>query len=95
MGSFFYGKNKANERSGHLTVSDHRRPRLRATPEELQMRCRSLKWRQMRFLKVSMSYRPGNTAAGRHFTVPWCVEGSSYETVQQWSATYPGGMDDI
>ena len=27
---FFYGKDKANERAGHLMVSDHRRPRPRA-----------------------------------------------------------------
>ena len=33
-------KDKANERTGHLMVSDHRRPRLRVTPEELQVRCR-------------------------------------------------------
>ena len=37
---FFYGKDKANERAGHLMVSDYRRPRPRATPEELQVRCR-------------------------------------------------------
>ena len=36
---FFYGKHKANERAGHLMVSDYRRPRPRATPEELQERC--------------------------------------------------------
>ena len=30
---FFYKKDKANERTGHLMVSDHRRPRPRATPE--------------------------------------------------------------
>ena len=36
VGSFFYGKRgKANERSGHLIVSDYRRRRPRATPEEL------------------------------------------------------------
>ena len=40
---FFMEKDKANERAGHLMVSDHRRPRPRATPEELQVRCRSLK----------------------------------------------------
>ena len=39
---FFYGKDKANKRSGHLMVSDYRCPRPRATPEELQMRCRPL-----------------------------------------------------
>ena len=32
VGSFFMGKDKANERSGHLMVSDYRRPRLRVTP---------------------------------------------------------------
>ena len=41
---FFYGKDKANERSGHLMVSDYRRPRLRATPEEVQVRCRPTRW---------------------------------------------------
>ena len=35
---FFYGKDKANERSDQLMVSDYRRPRPRATPEELQVR---------------------------------------------------------
>ena len=60
---FYYGKDKANERSGQLMVSDHRRPRPRATPEALQVRCRPLRWRYTRFLKVPMSYRPGNTAA--------------------------------
>ena len=35
---------KANERSGHLMVSDYRRPRHRATPEELQLLCRPLRW---------------------------------------------------
>ena len=42
---FFMEKNKANERSGHLMVSDYRRPRPRATPKELQVRCRPLRWR--------------------------------------------------
>ena len=32
-------KDKANERSGDLMVSDYRRPRPRATPEEPQVRC--------------------------------------------------------
>ena len=32
-------KDKANERWGHLMVSDYRRPRPRATPEELLMLC--------------------------------------------------------
>ena len=44
MSLFFYGKDKANERAGHLMVSDHRRLRPRATPEELQERCRPLTW---------------------------------------------------
>ena len=30
--------------SGHLMVSDYRRPQPRATPEELQMRCLPLRW---------------------------------------------------
>ena len=33
--SFFMEKDKANERAGRLIVSDYRRPRSRATPEEL------------------------------------------------------------
>ena len=33
-------KDKANERSGHLMASDYRRPRPRATPDDLQVRCR-------------------------------------------------------
>ena len=37
---FFFMEKKANERAGHLMVSDYRRPRPRATPEELQVRCR-------------------------------------------------------
>ena len=41
---FFYGNDKANERSGHLMISDYRRPRPRAAPEELQVRCRPLRW---------------------------------------------------
>ena len=41
---FFMEKDKANERSGHLMVSDYRRPRPRATPEELQVRCLPLRW---------------------------------------------------
>ena len=36
----FLIKDKANERTGHLMISDHRRPRHRVTPEELQVRCR-------------------------------------------------------
>ena len=40
---FFYGKDKANERNDHLMVSNHCRPRLRATPEKLEMRCRPRK----------------------------------------------------
>ena len=36
-------KDNANERSGHLMVSDYRGPRPRATPEELQVHCRHLK----------------------------------------------------
>ena len=30
-------KHNANNRSGHLMVSDYRRPRARATPEELRV----------------------------------------------------------
>ena len=41
---FFMEKDKTNERSAHLMVSDYRRPRPRATPEELQVRCRPLRW---------------------------------------------------
>ena len=37
-------KDKANERMGHLMVSDHRLSRPRATPEELQVRCRPTRW---------------------------------------------------
>ena len=45
----FYGKDKANECSGHLMVSDYRRPRPRATPQELHgggydVRCLALRW---------------------------------------------------
>ena len=36
-------KDKANERSGHLMVSDYRRPRHRATLEELQVHCLPLR----------------------------------------------------
>ena len=39
----FYEKNKANERTNNLIVSDHRRPRLRVTPEEQQVHCRPFK----------------------------------------------------
>ena len=42
---FFMEKDKAKERSGHLMVSDYRRPRPLATPEELQVRCWRLRWR--------------------------------------------------
>ena len=41
---FFNGKDKANDRAGHLMVSDHRRPRPRAAPEELQVRCLPVRW---------------------------------------------------
>ena len=37
-------KDNANKRSGHLMVSDYRRPRPRATPEELQVRCQPLRY---------------------------------------------------
>ena len=37
-------KDKANERAGHLMVSDYRRPQPRATQEELQVRCLPLRW---------------------------------------------------
>ena len=40
---FFYEKDKVNERAGHLMVSEYRRPRPRATREELQERCLPLK----------------------------------------------------
>ena len=36
---FFMEKGKANERTDRLMVSDHRHPRPRVTPEELQLRC--------------------------------------------------------
>ena len=66
--SFFYGTRQDKWAYAYgMMVSDHRRPRLRVTSEELQMRCRSLRWRYMRLLKVPRSYRPGNTAARRHF----------------------------
>ena len=63
----FIEKNKASERTGYLMVSDHHRPQPRAPPDELQVRCRPVRWIQMRFLKVRRSYRPGNTAANRPF----------------------------
>ena len=47
-------KEKANECWGHLMVSDYRRPRPRATPEELQVRCWPLRY----------AYRPGNYCRG-------------------------------
>ena len=34
---------KANERTCHLMVSDHRQPRPRLTPEKLEGRCRQCK----------------------------------------------------
>ena len=37
-------KDKANERAGHLMVKYYRRPRPRATPEELQVRYLPLRW---------------------------------------------------
>ena len=67
---FFMLRDKANERTGYLTVSDHRCQRLRVAPDGVQVRCQSLRWRQTCFLKVLMSYRPGNTAAGRPFHSP-------------------------
>ena len=76
---FFMEKDKANERSGQLMVSDHRRTRSRVTPEELQVRCWPLRWWIDALFEGTMSYRPGNSAAGRHSTVPWRVEGNSYE----------------
>ena len=48
---------QANERSGHMMVSDYRRPRLRATPEELQVRCLPLRWigrRRIRILQIKV-----------------------------------------
>ena len=36
-------KDKVNERSGHLIVSDYRRLQPHATPEELQVRCQPLR----------------------------------------------------
>ena len=62
---FFMEKDKANARTGHLMVSDHHRPRPRAIPEELQVRCRPLRWRYTCFLLVPSLHRPGNIAAGR------------------------------
>ena len=41
---FFMEKDKANERSGHLMVSDYHCPRPRVTPKELQERCQPLRW---------------------------------------------------
>ena len=41
--TFFYRKDKAKERSGHLMVSDYGRPRPRTTPEEVQVRYRPLR----------------------------------------------------
>ena len=41
---FFMRKDMANKRSGHLMISDYRGPRPRATPEELQARCRPVRW---------------------------------------------------
>ena len=92
---FFYGKDKAYERSGR--VSDHRRPRLRATPEELHMRCRPLRWRKTRFLKILMSKNLEILPHVGHSTVPCNVEGSSYETivVEHSTGQYPGGVHDI
>ena len=44
MCSFFMENDKANERAGHLMVSDYHRPRPRATPQELQVRRRPTRW---------------------------------------------------
>ena len=41
---FFYERDKANKRSGHLMLSDYGCPRPRATPQELQVRYRPLRW---------------------------------------------------
>ena len=75
---FFMEKNNANGRTGHLILSDHCCPRPCIIPEKLQVRCRPL-WKYMRFSKVSRSYRPGNTFAGRPFFSWVSVESSSYE----------------
>ena len=67
-----YGKDKANERTCHLIISDHYRQLLHATPKELQVQT----WKEeilalaRRSLKVPKSYRPGTciTAEGRQFS---------------------------
>ena len=74
--TFFYGNDKANERTGHLMVSDYRRPRPRATPGELQVRCRLLCWRYPCHIDLEILPQAG------HFTVAWLVEGNSYLTAQ-------------
>ena len=43
-GNYIFFMEKTNERSGHLMVSDYRRPRPRVTPEDLHVHCRPLKW---------------------------------------------------
>ena len=42
--TFFMEKDKVNKRAGHLMVSDYRRPRHHATPEQIQVCCRPLRW---------------------------------------------------
>ena len=48
----FYGKEKRNEHTGYLMLSDHHCSRPCATPEELQVRYRPLRWRETQFIKM-------------------------------------------
>ena len=67
-------KDNANERSGHLMVSDYRGPRPRATPEELQVHCRHLRpaWSSgfmpLRFASGNVGLRRPTHRVGRQRT---------------------------
>ncbi|KPJ02067.1 hypothetical protein RR46_00449 [Papilio xuthus] len=75
-----------------LMICDQRHPWTSATPEELQMRCRSLRKWYARFLKVPKSYRFGNTAKDRPFHNA-TVRGKKLIIAPLWNASHPGGMD--
>ena len=79
-------KVKANERTGHLMVRDHRAPRgatvaLPTFEVDIDALFED---------RIDLETPP---QVG-HSKVAWCVgECSNYRIAQQWSATYPDGVD--
>ena len=87
---FFMENDKANERSGHLMVSDHRRPRPRATQKEVQVHCRPLRWfwRYPCHIDLETPPRVGHSTVKPCYAASRCgIEREAKKNTLKWALT--------